>query len=47
MEHEHDFTLDLDGQITCCICGCRDDEMFAIPQWKDPYEGLTNQEDFE
>ena len=47
MEHEHDFTLDLDGQVTCIICGRRDDEMIAMPQWKDPYEGLVNQKDFE
>jgi len=26
MTHEHDFTKDLDGQITCSICGAMDDE---------------------
>jgi len=24
--HEHDFVKDLDGQITCSICGAMDDE---------------------
>jgi hypothetical protein len=26
MTHEHDFTKDLDGQVTCAICGAMDDE---------------------
>lgn len=26
MTHEHDFVKDLDGQITCSICGTMDDE---------------------
>lgn len=26
MTHEHDFVKDFDGQITCAICGTRDDE---------------------
>ena len=26
MTHEHDFTKDLDGQITCSICGAMDDD---------------------
>jgi hypothetical protein len=26
MTHEHDFIKDLDGQVTCSICGARDDE---------------------
>lgn len=26
MAHEHYFIKDLDGQITCSICGARDDE---------------------
>jgi len=26
MTHEHDFAKDLDGQITCSICGAMDDE---------------------
>lgn len=26
MTHEHDFIKDLDGQITCAICGAMDDE---------------------
>jgi len=44
MSCEHDFILDLDGQVTCSLCGCMDDEM---PQWKDPYSGITDQRDFE
>jgi len=24
-EHDCDFVVDLDGQVTCIICGCRDD----------------------
>ena len=24
--HDHDFRLDLDGQVTCFICGAMDDE---------------------
>lgn len=24
-KHDCDFILDLDGQITCSFCGCRDD----------------------
>ncbi len=42
--HDHDFALDLDGQVTCTICGVMDDEM---PQWKDPYEGIDSVMDFE
>jgi hypothetical protein len=26
-EHEHEFILDQDGQISCSICHARDDEM--------------------
>jgi len=26
MSHEHDFVKDLDGQVTCSICGAADDE---------------------
>jgi hypothetical protein len=26
MTHEHDFVKDLDGQITCSVCGAKDDE---------------------
>jgi hypothetical protein len=26
MTHEHNFVKDLDGQITCSICGAMDDE---------------------
>lgn len=24
--HEHDFVKDLDGQVTCAVCGAMDDE---------------------
>jgi len=26
MSHEHEFVKDLDGQVTCSICGAMDDE---------------------
>ena len=26
MPHDHEFQLDLDGQITCVMCGSMDDE---------------------
>jgi len=26
MTHEHDFLKDLDGQVTCSICGAMDDD---------------------
>jgi hypothetical protein len=26
MTHEHEFVKDLDGQITCSLCGAMDDE---------------------
>ena len=26
MTHEHEFIKDLDGQVTCSICGAMDDE---------------------
>jgi hypothetical protein len=25
MSHEHDFVKDLDGQVTCTVCGATDD----------------------
>ena len=27
MTHDHNFQLDLDGQITCSICGAMGDDM--------------------
>ena len=27
MTHDHDFQLDLDGQVTCVMCGTMDDEL--------------------
>jgi hypothetical protein len=27
MPHEHEFQLDLDGQVTCVMCGSMDDDM--------------------
>ena len=36
---QHDFIVDKDGQVTCAICGCMDDEM---PQIQDPYKGIAN-----
>lgn len=26
MTHEHEFIKDLDGQVTCSVCGATDDE---------------------
>ena len=26
MTHEHEFVKDLEGQITCSVCGAMDDE---------------------
>ena len=26
MTHDHEFQLDLDGQVTCVVCGTMDDE---------------------
>jgi len=26
MPHDHEFQLDLDGQVTCVMCGTMDDE---------------------
>ena len=43
--HDCDFILDLDGQVTCSICGSRDDEMVIV--WKDPFIGIDNQLNFE
>lgn len=25
--HDHDFKLDIDGQVTCCTCGAMGDDM--------------------
>jgi hypothetical protein len=36
--HDHDFKLDLDGQVTCSICGLMDDEReagFSTGKWSD------------
>lgn len=27
MAHDHEFKLDLDGQVTCITCGAMDDDM--------------------
>ncbi len=27
LRHEHDFVIDLDGQVTCSTCGAMDDDM--------------------
>lgn len=31
MTHEHEFVKDLDGQVTCSICGAMDDEKELTP----------------
>jgi hypothetical protein len=36
--HDHDFKLDLDGQVTCGICGATDDEReagYSTGKWSD------------
>jgi hypothetical protein len=38
-KHDHDFKLDLDGRVTCAICGAMDDEM--------PLDIFETQVDFE
>lgn len=30
MTHVHDFVKDLDGRVTCSICGAMDDEQELI-----------------
>lgn len=30
MTHDHDFQLDLDGQVTCFICGIKNDDKQSI-----------------
>jgi len=46
--HDCDFIVDLDGQVTCSICGSRDDEMIIIYKEPiDPYKGIDNQLYFE
>lgn len=54
--HEHIFQLDCDGQVTCSLCGARDDEMMLPSQEedyeskiapKDPYAGLDSPLEFE
>jgi hypothetical protein len=40
MTHDHDFQLDLDGQVTCFICGAMDDD-------KQPVDIFESQIDFE
>ncbi len=44
--HNCDFIVDLDGQVTCSICGSRDDDEMIIV-WKDPFIGIDNQLNFE
>lgn len=45
MTHEHDFIKDLDGQITCSLCGAMDDDMEPLnPITKENFE---SQMDFE
>ena len=45
MTHDHDFQLDLDGQVTCFICGCMDDDM--KPDVLDRFDIFETQVDFE
>jgi len=36
--HNHEFKLDLDGQVTCSLCGAMDDEResgYSTGKWSD------------
>ena len=55
---QHDFVVDKDGQVTCSICGCMDDEMPQSedecllehekkPPVEDPNAGVGDVKDFE
>lgn len=43
--HDHDFKLDLDGQVTCAICGSMDDDReigYSTGKWSDDDDmGIT------
>ena len=43
--HDHDFKLDLDGQVTCGICGATDDEResgYSTGKWSEDDDfGIT------
>jgi hypothetical protein len=43
--HDHEFKLDLDGQVTCSVCGDMDDEReagFSTGKWSDDDDfGIT------
>jgi hypothetical protein len=43
MTHECDYQLDLDGQVTCAICGAMDDDMKP----ETPPRSTINPEHFE
>ena len=55
---QHEFRVGKDGQVTCSICGCMDDEMpqsedqcvledEVKPPVEDPYAGVGDVKDFE
>jgi hypothetical protein len=43
--HNHEFKLDLDGQVTCSVCGAMDDEReagYSTGKWSDDDDfGIT------
>lgn len=45
MPHDHQFKLDLDGQVTCAICGAMDDVRevgYSTGKWSDDDDfGIT------
>ena len=45
VKYGHDFQLDLDGQVTCGICGATDDERgagYSTGKWSDDDDfGIT------
>jgi len=42
MTHHHDFELDLDGQLTCIICGAKSEAGYSTGKWSDDDDfGIT------
>jgi hypothetical protein len=45
IKYDHNFQLDLDGQVTCSVCGAMDDEReagFSTGKWSDDDDmGIT------
>jgi len=42
MTHDHNFELDLDGQLTCITCGARSEPGYSTGKWSDDDDfGIT------